>query len=75
MLTVIALLCANDLASEKPKTVTMKKLFCCGNAFFFFCFILFYFWQGGIGFILFYSFVSLVPSMVLGIWQKLHNVC
>lgn len=36
MLTVIALLCANDLASEKPKTVTMKKLFCCGNAFFFF---------------------------------------
>lgn len=46
MLTVIALLCANDLASEKPKTVTMKKLFCCGNAFFFFFFALFYFTFG-----------------------------
>lgn len=43
MLTVTALLCANDLASEKPKTVTMKKLFCCGNAF---LFALFYFTFG-----------------------------
>lgn len=66
ILTIIVLLCDNNLASEKPKTVIMKKLFYCENAFF--CFILFYFWQGGVGFILFYSFVSLVPSMVLGIW-------
>lgn len=35
ILTIIVLLCDNDFASEKPKTVIMKKLFYCENAFFF----------------------------------------
>lgn len=64
---IIVLSCDNDIASAKPKMLQnnekVTSLWECLSS----CFILFYLRQGVIDFILFYSFVSLIPGTVLDI--------